>query len=62
MLCAGAIRGLFKRNGIAAAAGLLRVLRDQDPPCPRTVSRQWSASSAVGLLHVQERATKGRTA
>jgi hypothetical protein len=61
--CAGeAILGQINGIGVVFAAGLLRVLLDQDPARARTIGHQWSASSALGLLHVQERAAEERTA
>ena len=58
----GAILGQNKGIGTAAAAGLLRILHDQDPARARTAGHQWSAGSAFGLLHMQERAAERRTA
>jgi hypothetical protein len=55
----GAVRGYVSRIRIAVAAGLLRVLYDQDPAHPPAVSHQWSASSPFGLFHMQKRAAKG---
>lgn len=58
----GMIRGHFKRNCVAIAAGILRVLYDEDSSRPRTVGHQRNSSCTFGLFRMQERAAEGTTA